>query len=179
MSEVSADTVELSVDLGFSDSLAFQLWFIREHLMKWFLVYAFMIISFAIVYLIWLSPTGLQGLPPSLLPAFIIYALAGYIVFSAIPLLNILVAWIRNKLPRHMRVWGDREGLRVTFQDYDIRAPWSSLLYIVGNRSAYRLRFTVWFIRIPKRGLTQQQCAQLEAVVRANAPASALRLLGG
>ena len=68
-------------------------------------------------------------------------------------------------------------GIRIIgSQGFSYEANWPNLTWIKEGTSAYVMRFNKLFVRLPKRGFAGQQEAALRALVRAHAPAAAVKL---
>jgi hypothetical protein len=101
---------------------------------------------------------------------------AAYLLDVAIPYAGLGIAWLRNKLPRQMGVSIDDTALTFSMGDHEVSAPWSNLLLIAEDGSAYLLRLKSHFLRLPKRAFTPRQFTALKRLVATNVPVSAIRI---
>jgi hypothetical protein len=179
MPEVPDPNIELTFDLTLSDYLAFQAWCVRENQVRWFLTYVFVLIAIQVISGIvdWLFFGEFESFAWFQWQWLISVGLVVYALINAVPFLVMYVVWILKKVPRRMLFLADEKGLMVTQADYEIRVPWSSLMYVNENRLAYFLRSKRRLVRLPKRELAQQQIALLEAKIRANVLTSVFKLV--
>jgi YcxB-like protein len=173
MSEQTSREMQATINLRSSDYLTYQLWYVRHALRYRAVAYSIFAAVFAVI-------VGVVGSASQWIAYLIIYVLvlmAGLGLVAVMPFIRTGLAWCLGRLPSKMQISMDAAGFTVTMTDHNVRTPWSDLVSITQNRSAYYLMFNylhslIYFVRIPKRELTPDQAATFELIVRAAVPAT-------
>jgi hypothetical protein len=87
----------------------------------------------------------------------------------------LIVRRLFRKPPEIKAEIGDAGIKIVGSQGFSYEANWPNLTWIREGSSAYVMRFNKLFVRLPKRGFVGQQETAFRSLVRAQAPASALK----
>ena len=88
--------------------------------------------------------------------------LAVFLLVRAVPFISLLALWFRGTLPRHLAMNVSEEGLRYTLFDTDVLLRWAALSGIVRTPRAYYIKSRTRIVRLPRRELSQNQCAEFE-----------------
>ena len=88
--------------------------------------------------------------------------LAVFLLVRAVPFISLLALWFRGTLPRHLSMNVSDDGLRYTLLQTDVLLYWAAISSIARTQNAYYIDSKTRIVRLPRRELTQTQCAEFE-----------------
>jgi hypothetical protein len=134
--------------------------------------YLWMISAIILVVLLCLNAMSLWSDPWAILMPIAAGLVAGTL---AGPIALIVRRLFRKPVEIRANI-GD-EGIKIIgHQGFSYEANWPNLTWIREGSSAYVMRFNKLLVRLPKRGFVEQQETAFRNLIRAQAPASALKL---
>jgi len=173
MSEQTSREMQATINLRLSDYLIY-----HSHALRYRAVAYRLFIAYGLFAAVFAAILGIAGSEPqwtAYVIACVLVVMAGLGLVAVILFIRIGLAWCLSRLPSKMQISVDEAGFTVTMTDHNVRTPWSALISITQNGSAYYLMFNyldslVYFVRIPKRELTSDQAAAFKRIVEAQYP---------
>jgi hypothetical protein len=164
--DTESTKIEYRTQGRLSDSLKLQL-----RCSFYFLRYLWVVAAIMLIVLLALDAMSLWPDPWAILMPVAAGLIAGTLTA---PLVLIVRRLFRK--PAEIRADIRDEGIKIIGnQGFSYEANWQNLTWIKDGASAYVMKFGKLFVRLPKRGFVNQQEQAFRNLVRANAPASALK----
>jgi hypothetical protein len=179
MKEDGSEGVTFEIQLTLADYLKLQLWCRRFYLTRSFLIF-FVAVLGGITVVGLTSGMSLTGIGRNVLSDWKLYlalVLGGYFVSAIVPFLALTLSWVRNKLPRDMRISIGPDGMKHSARDHDLGFRWTGLQFIMEYEAAYIAKFGQHVVRIPKRDFTAPQLERFADIIRDTVPKAANRLV--
>ena len=170
--------IEFRADHRLSDTMALQLFMLRNHLLRRSLFLAACLLGAVAV------TTVMNGAPltDSLADLeenagrYLMLVLVGLAVIYALALLFAVLAWQRLSKPRQIRAIITPDGITMQKDGFTYGARWADANFVAENRGAYLMRFNRLYMRLPKRGFAPDQDALFREIALAAVPGAANRL---
>ena len=161
-----------------SDTLALQLFVLRNHLLRRGLVLAVLMLGGLTI------TTVMNGAPlaDSLADLkhnaalYLTLVLVGLAVIHIVALILAVLAWRRLFKPRQIRATITAEGITMHKDGFSHGARWADADFLIQNGAAYLMKFNQLYMRLPKRGFAPDEEALFRQMVRAAIPVAANRL---
>jgi hypothetical protein len=172
--------IEFRTDHRLADTLALQFFMLRHHLMRRGLVLVvFMLGGLAVT-------TVMNGAPlaDSLADLgrnaglYLALVVVGLLVIQIVSMILAFLAWQRLPRPREICAQITAEGVTLQKDGFSYAARWANADLLAESRTAYLLRFSRLYMRLPKRGFKPGEEVGFRAMATAAVPAAANRLRG-
>jgi hypothetical protein len=172
------DRLEFCADHRLSDTMALQLFMLRDHLLRRGLILAVLMLGGLTI------TTVMNGAPlaDSLADLkhnaglYLALVLVGLVVIHLVALLLALLAWRRLSRPRQIRAIITADGLTMRKDGFSYDVRWSDAGFVTENRAAYLMKFNQLYMRLPKRGFAPGEEQVFRAMVTVALAKSANRL---
>ena len=172
--------IEYRTEHRFSDTMALQLFVLRNHLLRRGLALAVLMLGGLTV------TTVMNGAPlaDSLADLthnaglYLALVLVGLVVIHLVALLMALLAWRRLSKPRQIRAVLTADGLTMRKDGFSYDARWADANFVTENRTAYLMKFNQLYMRLPKRGFAPGEEARFRRILAAALAKTANRLRG-
>lgn len=170
--------IEFCADHRLSDTLALQLFILRNHLLRRGLLLACALLIGVVI-------TSLMNGAPlsdSLVDLgrnagmYLMLVVVGLAVIYAFALLLAVMAWRRRPKPRQIRATIGPDGITLQKDGFSYGARWADADLITESAAAYLIKFNRLYMRLPKRGFPPGQEALFRKIVSAAVPTAANRL---
>ena len=170
--------IEFRADHRLSDTMALQLFMLRNHLLRRSLLLAVCLLGAVAV------TTVMNGAPlaDSLTDLeqnagrYVMLVLVGLAVIYGLALLLALLAWQRLRKPRQIKAVITPDGITMQKDGFTYGARWADASLVAENRAAYLMKFDRLYMRLPKRGFAPDQDARFREIALVAVPGSANRL---
>lgn len=170
--------IEYRADHRLADMLALQLFMLRNHLMRRGLLLGVLMLGGLTV------TTLMNGQPlkdsladlSSNIGLYLALFVAGLVVIHLVALLMAFLAWQRLFRPREIRAEITAQGINLQKDGFSYNARWRDANLVMESRSAFLMKFQHLYMRLPKRGFTDEAQAQFRELARAATPSAANRL---
>jgi hypothetical protein len=170
--------IEFCTDHRLSDTLALQVFLLRNHLLRRGLFLACCLLGAVVV------TTMMNGAPLSDSLAdlgqnagrYLMLVLVGLAVIYVLALVLALLAWRRLRRPRQIRALITPESITMQKDGFSYGAKWADANLLTENRAAYLMKFNRLYMRLPKRGFSAQQDALFREIALVAVPSAANRL---
>lgn len=172
--------IEFRTEHRLSDTMALQLFVLRNHLLRRGAVLAVLMLGGLTV------TTVMNGAPlaDSLADLkhnaglYLALVLVGLMVIHLVALLLALLAWRRLSKPRQIRAVLTADGLTMRKDGFSYDARWADANFVTENRDAYLMKFNQLYMRLPKRGFAPGEEARFRRILAAALAKTANRLRG-
>jgi len=172
------DRIDFRSDHRLSDTLALQLFVLRNQILRRGLV---LIIAMSLGLVI---ATLSNGAPLSDALAdlgnnigrYLAIALAGLAVIHIVILVMAMLAWRRLVKPRQIRAILTADGITMQKDGFSYGARWADTDFLTEDRAAFLMKFNRLYMRLPKRGFAVGEEARFRALAGAAVSKSANRL---
>jgi len=166
--------IEFCTDHRLSDTMALQLFVLRNHLLRRGLFLIVLMLGGLTI------TTVMNGAPlaDSLTDLkhnaglYLTFVLVGLVIIHMVALLLAFLAWQRLSKPRQIRAILTAEGITMRKDGFSYDARWADANFLTENRDAYLMKFNQLYMRLPKRGFAPGEEAvfrQLVSAVSGNA----------
>ena len=170
--------IEFRADHRLHDTLALQLFMLRNHLLRRSLFLAVCLLGAVAV------STLMNGAPLSDSIAdleenagrYIVLVLVGLAVIYGLALFLAVLAWRRLRRPRQIRAIITPDGITLQKDGFSYGARWADANLVAENRAAYLMKFNRLYMRLPKRGFAPDQDMLFREIAMAAVPGAANRL---
>ncbi len=170
--------IEFRADHRLSDTLALQLFMLRNHLLRRSLFLAVCLLGAVAV------TTVMNGAPlaDSLTDLqqnagrYVMLVLVGLAVIYGLALLLAVLAWRRLRKPRQIKAIITPDGITMQKDGFTYGARWADANLVSENRAAYLMKFNRLYMRLPKRGFAPDQDALFREIALVAVPGTANRL---
>jgi hypothetical protein len=180
--EGDMNQIEFRADHRLSDTMALQLFMLRNHLLRRSLILAACLLGAVIVTTLMNDAPLSDSLADLEQNAgrYLMLVLLGLAVISAIALLLAVVAWRRLRKPRQIEAVITQDGITLQKEGFSYGTRWVDATLLTENRAAYLMKFNRLYMRLPKRGFTPDQDALFReiALVAVPRPANHLPVQG-
>jgi hypothetical protein len=171
--------IEFCADHRLSDTMALQLFVLRNHLLRRGLVLAILMLGGLTI------TTVMNGAPlaDSLADLkhnaglYLALVLVGLVVIHIVALLLAFMAWQRLSRPRQIRATITADTMTMQKDGFSYGACWADAGFLVENSAAYLMKFNQLYMRLPKRGFAPGEEATFRELVSVAVPKAANRLL--
>jgi hypothetical protein len=172
--------IEFRTEHRLSDTMALQLFVLRNHLLHRGLVLAVLMLGGLTI------TTVMNGAPlaDSLADLkhnaglYLALVLVGLVIIHLVALLLAVLAWRRLSRPRQIRAILTAEGITMQKDGFSYGARWADADVMTENRAAYLMKFNQLHMRLPKRGFAPGEEALFREIAAVAVPKSANRLRG-
>ena len=172
--------IEFRTEHRLSDTMALQLFVLRNHLLRRGAALAVLMLGGLTV------TTVMNGAPlaDSLADLkhnaglYLALVLVGLVVIHLVALLLALLAWRRLSKPRQIRAILATDGLTMRKDGFSYDARWADANFVTENRDAYLMKFNQLYMRLPKRGFAPGEEARFRRILAAALAKTANRLRG-
>ena len=172
--------IEFHADHRLSDTMALQLFMLRDHLLRRGLILAVLMLGGLTV------TTVMNGAPlrDSLADLrhnaglYLTLVLVGLVIIHMVALLLAFLAWQRLSKPRQIRAIITAEGITMRKDGFSYDARWADAGFLTENRAAYLMKFKQLYMRLPKRGFAPGEEGAFRQILAVGLPRSANRLRG-
>ncbi len=170
--------IEFCTEHRLSDTMALQLFMLRDHLLRRGLILAVLMLGGLTV------TTVMNGAPlaDSLADLkhnaglYLALVLVGLVVIHLVALLLAFLAWRRLSKPRQIRAFITGDGLTMRKDGFSYDARWADADFVTENRAAYLIKFKQLYMRLPKRGFAPGEEGLFRKITTGAVPKSANRL---
>jgi len=170
--------IEFCTEHRLSDTMALQLFMLRDHLLRRGLILAVLMLGGLTV------TTVMNGAPlaDSLADLkhnaglYLALVLVGLVVIHLVALLLAFLAWRRLSRPRQIRAIITGDGLTMRKDGFSYDARWADADFVTENRAAYLIKFKQLYMRLPKRGFAPGEEGLFRKITTGAVPKSANRL---
>ena len=171
--------LEFCADHRLSDTMALQLFVLRNHLLRRGLVLAILMLGGLTI------TTVMNGAPlaDSLadlkhnVGLYLALVLVGLVVIHVVALLLAFMAWQRLSRPRQIRATITADTMTMQKDGFSYGARWADADFVIENRAAYLMKFNQLYLRLPKRGFVAEEEELFREMVWAGVPRAANRIL--
>lgn len=170
--------IDFRTDHRLTDTLALQFFMLRHHLMRRGLVLVvFMLGGLTITTLMNGAPLAhsLADLRRNA-GLYLTIVVVGLLVIQIVGMILAFLAWQRLPKPREIRAQITADGVTLQKAGFSYAARWANADLLAESRTAYLLRFSQLYMRLPKRGFAPGEEARFRDMARSAIPASANRL---
>ena len=172
MTEEALENFDLKILLRLSDYLSLQAWCSRKY---WF-IYLLIFAGFFLIGFPWFeNETFSEKLLDVWSSTYPLIFLCGVVGGFGAGFLVVIVRWFTRKLPRELHIAFTDDKITVFGEKLDYSSRWSQVTCVIETKSAYFIEVERPFVRLPKRGLASEQLANLDRLLKTNAPAAASR----
>ena len=173
--------IEFRTEHRLGDTMALQLFVLRNHLLRRGLVLAVLMLGGLTV------TTVMNGAPlaDSLADLkhnaglYLALVLVGLVAIHIVALVMAFLAWRRLSRPRQIRATITPDTITMQKDGFSYGARWADAGFLIENRAAYLMKFNQLYLRLPKRGFAPGEEILFRQMVRAAVPATANRLRPG
>jgi hypothetical protein len=172
------DEIEFCADHRLSDTMALQLFMLRNHLLRRGLVLSiFMLGALAVTTLMNGAPLkdSLADLRHNA-GLYLAILLLGLLVIHLVTLAMAVLAWGRLSRPCQIRAAITADAITMQKDGFSYGARWADADFLTENRAAYLMRFNQLYMRLPKRGFAPGEEALFRETVSLAIPKPANRL---
>jgi len=170
--------IDFCTDHRLRDTMALQLFMLRNHLLRRSLFLAACFLGAVVV------TTLMNGAPlaDSLVDLrqnagrYVILVLVGLALIYTLALLLALLAWRRLTRPRQIRAVITPDSIIMQKDGFSYGARWADANLVTEDRAAYLMKFNRLYMRLPKRGFAPDQDAFFREIVLVGVAGSANRL---
>lgn len=170
--------IEFHADHRLSDTMALQLFMLRDHLLRRGLILAVLMLGGLTI------TTVMNGAPlaDSLADLkhnaglYLALVLVGLVIIHMVALLLAFMAWQRLSKPRQIRAVITAEGITMRKDGFSYDARWADAGFLTENRAAYLMKFKRLYMRLPKRGFAPGEEGLFRKITTGAVPKSANRL---
>ena len=170
--------IEFRADHRLSDTMALQLFMLRNHLLRRSLLLAVCLMGAVAI------STLMNGAPlaDSLADLeqnagrYLMLVLVGLAIIYALALFFAVLAWQRLRKPRQIRAVITPDGITMQKDGFSYGARWADANFVAENRAAYLMKFNRLYMRLPKRGFAPDQDALFREIALIAVPGAANRL---
>jgi hypothetical protein len=170
--------IEFCTDHRLGDTLALQLFLLRNHLLRRGLLLACGLSAAVVV------TTLMNGAPlsDSLVDLgqnagrYLMLVLVGLAIIYVIALFLAFLAWRRLPRPRQIRALITPESITMQKDGFSYGAKWADASLLTENGVAFLMKFNRLYMRLPKRGFTAEEEALFRKIASVAVPGSANRL---
>jgi hypothetical protein len=170
--------IEYRAEHRLHDTLALQLFMLRNHLLRRSLLLSACLLGAVAV------STLMNGAPlaDSLADLeqnagrYVVLVLVGMAVIYGLALLLAVLAWRRLRKPRQIRAVITPDGITLQKDGFTYGARWADANLVAENRAAYLMKFNRLYMRLPKRGFAPGQDALFREIALVAVPGAANRL---
>jgi hypothetical protein len=171
--------IEFCTEHRLSDTMALQLFVLRNHLLRRGVVLAVLMLGGLTI------TTVMNGAPlaDSLADLkhnaglYLALVLVGLVVIHLVALLLALLAWRRLSRPRQIRAVITAGGLTMRKDGFSYEVRWADANFVAENSAAYLMKFNQLYMRLPKRGFAPDEETLFREIVSAGVPRAANRIL--
>jgi hypothetical protein len=175
------DRIEFSADHRLSDTMALQLFMLRNHLLRRSLFLAVCLLGAVAI------TTLMNGAPLSdslvdlrqNVGRYVALVVVGLMTIYALALILALLAWRRLPKPRQIRAVITPDGITMQKDGFSYGARWADANLLTETRAAYLMKFNRLYMRLPKRGFTPDRDAFFREIALVAVPRGANRLRPG
>jgi hypothetical protein len=170
--------IEFRTDHRLSDTLALQFFMLRHHLMRRGLILiVFMLGGLTVTTLMNGAPLAhsLADLRRNA-GLYLTIVIVGLLVIQVVAMILAFLAWRRLPRPREIRAKITADGVTLQKDGFSYAARWENAGLLAESRTAYLLRFSQLYMRLPKRGFKPGEDVRFRDMASAAVPASAKRL---
>jgi hypothetical protein len=173
--------IEFCADHRLSDTMALQLFVLRNHLLRRSLVLAVLMLGGLTI------TTVMNGAPlaDSLADLkhnaglYLALVLAGLVAIHIVALVMAFLAWRRLSRPRRIRATITADAIAMQKDGFSYGARWADAGFLTENSAAFLMKFNQLYMRLPKRGFAPGEEILFRQMVRTAIPAAANRLRPG
>jgi hypothetical protein len=170
--------LEFCTDHRLSDTMALQLFMLRDHLLRRGLFLAVLMLGGLTI------TTVMNGAPlrDSLADLrhnaglYLTLVLVGLVVIHLVALLLAFLAWQRLSKPRQIRAIITAEGITMRKDGFSYDARWADAGFLAENRAAYLMKFNRLYMRLPKRGFAPGDEGAFREIIAGSVPKPGNRL---
>jgi hypothetical protein len=170
--------IEFCAEHRLSDTLALQLFMLRDHLLRRALLLAVCLLGGVAI------ATLMNGAPLSDSLAdleqnagrYLMLVLVGLAVIYLIALLLAVLAWRRRPRPRQIRATIAPDAITLQKDGFSYGARWADASLVAETSTAYLMKFNRLYMRLPRRGFPPGQEGLFREIVFAAVPRAANRL---
>ncbi|HEX4026614.1 MAG TPA: hypothetical protein VHX18_03270 [Rhizomicrobium sp.] len=170
--------IDFCTDHRLRDTMALQLFMLRNHLLRRSLLLAGCLLGAVAV------TTLMNGAPLSDSLAdleqnagrYLVLVLVGMAVIYATALLLALLAWQRLPRPRQIRAVITPDGITMQKDGFSYGARWADANPLTESHAAYLMKFNRLYMRLPKRGFAPDQDTLFREIALVAVPRAANRL---
>jgi hypothetical protein len=146
--------IEFCADHRLSDTMALQLFMLRNHLLRRGLILVVLMLGGLTI------TTVMNGAPlaDSLADLkhnaglYLALVLVGLAIIHIVALLLAFLAWRRLSKPRQIRATITAEGITMRKDGFSYDARWADADFLAENGAAYLMKFKQLYMRLPRRG---------------------------
>ena len=161
-----------------SDAMALQSFMLFHHLLRRALFFAICLVIGIVV------ATSLNGAPMAdvvtdmtgNLGVYLAIFLVGLLAINLLGLLLAFLSWQRRPRPREIRAVITPETITILKDGINYGARWDAANLVTETGTAFLMKFSTLYMRLPKRGFADGDAARFRALATAGAPARANRL---
>ena len=172
--------IEFHTDHRLSDTMALQLFMLRDHLLRRGLILAVLMLGGLTI------TTVMNGAPlrDSLADLrhnaglYLTLVLVGLVIIHMVALLLAFLAWQRLSKPRQIRAIITAEGITMRKDGFSYDARWADAGFLTENRAAYLIKFKQLYMRLPKRGFAPSEEKVFREILTVALAKAANRLRG-
>jgi hypothetical protein len=170
--------IEFRADHRLSDTMALQLFMLRNHLLRRSLfLAACLLVAVVVITLMNGAPLAdsLGDLEENA-GRYLVLAMVGLAVICGLTLLLAFLAWRRLPRPRQICAVITQDGITMQKEGFSYGARWADADFLTEDRAAYLMKFNRLYMRLPKRGFTPDQDSLLREIALVAVPRGANRL---
>jgi hypothetical protein len=170
--------IDFCTDHRLRDTMALQLFMLRNHLLRRSLLLAVCLLG-AVAVTTLMNGASLSDSLADLeqnAGRYLTLVLVGMAIIYALALLLALLAWRRLPRPRQIRAVITPDGITMQKDGFSYGARWADANLLAENRAAYLMKFNRLYMRLPKRGFAPDQDALFREIALVAVPGSVNRL---
>ena len=172
------NSIEFCADHRLSDTMALQLFVLRNHLLRRGLVLAVLMLGGLTI------TTVMNGAPlaDSLADLkhnaglYLALVLVGLVAIHIVALVMAFLAWRRLSRPRLIRATITADAITMQKDGFSYGARWADAGFLTENSAAFLMKFNQLYMRLPKRGFAPGEEAAFRNLAFASVPTGANRL---
>ncbi len=146
--------IEFCADHRLSDTMALQLFMLRNHLLRRGLILVVLMLGGLTITTVMNGAPLADSLADLKHNAGLYLALVavGLAIIHIVALLFAFLAWQRLSKPRQIRATITAEGITMRKDGFNYDARWTDADFLAENGAAYLIKFKQLYMRLPKRG---------------------------
>lgn len=170
--------IDFCTDHRLGDTMALQLFIVRNHLLRRSLLLATcLLVGVAVTSLMNGAPLSdsLADLGQNA-GRYLVVVSVGLAIMYALILFLAYLAWQRLPRPRQIRAQITPDGITLQKEGFNYGARWADANLLTEDRAAYLMKFNRLYMRLPKRGFSPAQEAFFREIALVAVPRQAYRL---
>jgi len=159
--------IDFHAEHRLSDTMALQLFVLRNHLLRRGLVLAIFMLAAVTVTTV-MNGAPLQDALADLrhnAGLYLAIVLLGLVVICLVTLAMAALAWRRLSKPRQIRASITPDTITMQKDGFNYGARWADANFLTESRAAYLMKFNQLYMRLPKRGFAPGEEAQFREII--------------